>query len=317
MSDEQPRYGFEDPPQVESRRTRELARKDIATLLVRLGRKPDEIETLLAAPEIERPLLRYALDVPMNIAWYERAKIRAAREQRIALAGVIALGLGALTISTVVPRFAAEHDVAIATGQITLFLGLAYGVLQVVAAVTDQKAKLAGFCKASADLKEALFTFEDNWRGKPVADGGKLAADFASALLQETAGARRIAREERDAFFTGLKSPTDVTAALGSAVEAVGRGAQTVADLRGARAAQLEGTASARLAVVDDMRRQLIAAKASELARARKLELLRAAGAPADQIDAAKAEALQAEIDRVEAQARLDMSVKGEMLNPA
>ena len=35
-----------------------------------------------------------------------------------------------------------------------------------VAAATDHKARIAVFSNASADLKEALFTFEETWRGR-------------------------------------------------------------------------------------------------------------------------------------------------------
>jgi hypothetical protein len=312
MSESTPRYRFQGEPRADSERARVDALADARTLLARLEPEGD------VASVREHPLLvRYAMDVPLNIAWYERAKLRASVRQGWSMIGVLCFGLCAMG-ATAIPTLWKPSDAteaSITTAQIAIFVAMAYGVLQVIASLTDQKQKIAGFAKASADLKEGLFTFEETWRGKPLLCDGELEPGFASALLQEIANARRITREERDAYFASRPSTTEVAGVLGTAIDAVGRGAQSYGALRQTQAElRVDDKRAAALTIASE-RQRLIEAKAVRTGRRKRVELLRATG-DAEAIAAAARELLDAEAIVVEAQARFDMSIKGDMLNP-
>lgn len=310
MAGDDRKYSFEDTPVADSHRARALALADLQTLLERMQVAEEAVRNALC----EKPVLvRYAMDVPMNIAWYEKAKKRAFDKQRFGLVGVILFAVVAMGVTWASAYLTKGDDKAqIAIAQVAAFVAMAYGVLKVIAMLTDQKEKLAGFSKASADLKEALFTFEETWRGKTLLEEDRLVPDFETAVLQEIANARRIARAERDAYFTGISSTVEVATAFGDALEKVGESATSLGQIRKDRALALEGS---RSRIVEE-RQRLIAAKAKLTARQRKLERLIADKAEAETIGAAKDEIADAESEVEEAQLRLDMCVKSEIRNP-
>lgn len=314
MADVDTKYSFEDEPHAGSLRARKQALDDLDKLLVRLAVPAADAQVLRALPL----MVRWAMDVPGNIAWYERAKKAARARQWLVLVGVILFATVAM-FGAAMPAVLEERDsdAPIAVAQVAIFVALAWGVLQVVAGLADQKAKLAGFAKASADLKEALYTFEETWRGRALVKGAVVDPDFETAVLQEVANARKTARAERDAYFGDIPSTVDVAKQLGDALDQVGRSAATLGEARKTRAEPKETARATAETTVSFERQRLIDAKAATKARAAKLERLTAANAPADAIASAKAELLDAEIAEVEARARFTMIVKGDMLNPS
>jgi hypothetical protein len=325
---EPPRYRFEGEPQLGSQRVREHALAEVITLLTRL-----QADAPATAGLREHPLLiRYAMDVPLNIEWYEHAKSRANVRQGWSVLGVLLFGLAAMGATAIPPLWKppGAEVASIATAQIAIFVAMAYGVLQVIASLTDQKQKIAGFAKASADLKEGLFTFEETWRGKTLVCAATAPTEstvrsiqpptiepsFASALLQEIATARRTARDERDAYFAARPSPTELSSMFGTAIDAVGRSTASYAELRASQAEPGRSAKASVAASIAEQRQRLIDAKAVLKGKQKRLELL-AAGGTAEQLDQAKLELLDAEAALVEAQTRFDMSVKGDLLNPS
>lgn len=307
------RYSFEDEPHAGSLRARRQALDDLDKLLVRLAVPAADAKVLRELPL----MVRWAMDVPGNIAWYERAKKAARARQWLVLLGVIAFAIAAM-FGAAMPAVLehSDSDAPIAVAQVAIFVALAWGVLQVVAGLADQKAKLAGFASASANLKEALYTFEETWRGRTLVKDGAADPELETAVLQEVANARRIARAERDAYFGDIPSTVDVAKQLGDALDQVGRNAAALGEARKTRAEPKETARATAETNVTFERQRMIDAKAAAKARRTKLDRLTAANAPADQIATAKSELLDAEIAEVEARARFAMIVKAEMLNP-
>ncbi|HWB73851.1 MAG TPA: hypothetical protein VG755_02825 [Nannocystaceae bacterium] len=314
MTDVDTKYSFEDEPHAGSVRARRQALDDLDKLLLRLAVSSTDANVLRGSPL----MVRWAMDVPGNIAWYERAKQAARARQWLVLLGVILFATVAM-VGAAMPAVLedSDSDAPVAVAQVAIFVALAWGVLQVVASLADQKAKLAGFAKASADLKEALYTFEETWRGRALVKDGAADPDFATAVLQEVANARKTARAERDAYFADIPSTTDVAKQIGDALDQVGRSAAALGDARKARSEPKETTRMTADTTVSFERQRWIDAKAATVARRTKLERLTAANAPADAIATAKSELLDAEIAEVEARERFTMIVKGDMLNPS
>jgi hypothetical protein len=102
---------------------------------------------------------------------------------------------------------------------VALLAGGALTVLQVVAALSDGKARLSIFWKAGADLKESLYNFEHRWRGRVFhGDPPCVMAEFDAAVQEELKFAYAVTRAERLEFFANLRSPSDVFAVAISAM---------------------------------------------------------------------------------------------------
>lgn len=214
-----------------ARRTREHAGQELEILKQRL-RIPNEAKL---PEELEKLLLRYCTETTLNILWYERARRREQRAMHLRtylMIGLMTVALGLICVSAFRPveNSAAQGS---AVFPFAFLAGGALTVLQVVAGLGDNKARLAIFWKASADLKEALYTFEHKWHGR-VYQGTplSLSGDFDAAVSEELRLASTVTRSERLEFFATLRSPSDVVAVASGAVT----------NLRAQRA---EGTAAA------------------------------------------------------------------------
>jgi hypothetical protein len=276
--DQQKAYAFEEaldgarvPPR--SHRTHDDAARALAVLRTRLA-IPDGSRL---EHDLERDLLRYCTDVVLNVLWYERARRREESKNTYMTALVVALMLVALVLLFVSNFVPVRQGAAASQGamlQLTLFAGGALTVLQVIAALGDGKARLTIFWKASADLKEALYTFERTWCGRCTAPLDEVAAPsgktaqvlgpapgFADALEDVLRLARGVTRAERVDFFATLRSPSDIVAIATTAAASLrGQRAEVTAVL----AKHDDGVAEARTAVV--LARAAIAASEFRLA---------------------------------------------------
>jgi hypothetical protein len=158
------------------------------------------------ALDVARALRTYAAQFPLNIRWYDDA-VKHEQKKRVALICVV--------ITVAVSAIGGMLGLAVLSGSrgtvLTAQLGaLISGVLlclQLLTSVTDFKARFAVFWKARSELKEALYTFEDKWKGR-VED--KTLAEFQKDLREELAKARMIGAQEQEAFFATLKSPGEI-----------------------------------------------------------------------------------------------------------
>ncbi|HVW26450.1 MAG TPA: hypothetical protein VHC69_13875 [Polyangiaceae bacterium] len=255
MGGEQRRYAFEAesegvggrPP---SRRTRHDAEQALAVLRSRLGVPADaKLEH-----DLSRALLRFCTDVVLNIAWYERARRREESRNRWMTSGMVALmvvALGLLFFTSLLPSLPVGVPAPSGMLQLTVFAGGALTVLQVIAALADGKARLAIFWKASADLKELLYGFEQRWCDKAVVATGA-APGFSDAIEEAMRSAHAITRAERLDFFATVRSPSDVVAIATSAADT----------LRG-RAVSSTVAAVQHEEAIAEARRELAAARAA------------------------------------------------------
>jgi ABC-type multidrug transport system fused ATPase/permease subunit len=301
------RYAFE---RAERRaltyRTEDDAQNELGVLFARLG--VGEAQAGRLDDDLRRLLMKYCMEVPGNIAWYEAARGRVEREFRAARALVIAIAL----ITALVLAGMVVVNSQVVTAQVGALVVAVLFMLQVLAASVDKKAQIGAFWRASADLKEALYTFEHTWQGKVCGADGAVAADFEMALWQEVRNARRIAREERDAYFATFRSPTEILSVATMSIEGLrARGAEAAAlraeDERVARSSAQQYLAEAQ--------RGLIEAKARLAAATARGEDLKASGTAEPETLAATSEIAAARSEVVRYSELVKMHAKADMMN--
>jgi len=303
-------------------RSRSAAESEIAVLLKRLEVKPAHADLLRENPETKRLLVRYCMDFPLNIAWYEEARQRETWWQRAAFGLVLMLALIALGLTAapaVVPRLFGDTATQQSTtsAQIVVILTGMFGVLSVVSEATDRKARIGGFWKAAADLKEALFTFEESWRDKDLVittDGKKaISPELVAALVQEIRFARKVSREERTTYFNTFRSPTDVMAAANAALGAIrGRRGELLSAHREESATKDASEASAEKRI-RDLRDRLVEATATVMSLERKITELESLGVEAAQIAKVKLDVVNARTEMHKVQSLLTLSARADV----
>jgi hypothetical protein len=311
--------------------------EDLCAVAVGSLRPRDEAERLLptllglmgwtAAPELLGPqlrelLVRYCMDVPLNISWYVRklevARRRNGRQVGLAIAG----GVAAIAVAVAVPLLAvvlspAPQGAATLAADVTVIAIGLLGIGQVLASRADVKAQIGAFWTASSGLKEHLLDFVETWRGRlaPLCPGAGQAgpdpaalaaalAELRVALVQELKAARIIAREERAAFFATFRSPSEVLAVVSSAFEGV-RGRQAEALVAARQLVRPEAQTNA----VTTARRALLDARAASQAARAYHGAVKAAGVDPRLAEEAQVAALRAQAEEIKAQATLDAIV--------
>lgn len=198
-------------------RRRSIATEEARVLLRRLG-VPEEMVHCVDPLASCHPLIRYATDVPLNIAWYERAKRRETRRRARFWAVTTVFGTAVVVLPLLllfVPGKGGAPGGAWAAQVGAILTGL-IALLRFLTAAGDTSVRIGIFWQAAADLKDELLSLEDTWRGKPVitqqADGAPTLADtFLLALEESLKRAHVITRTERLAFFATWKAPGDLS----------------------------------------------------------------------------------------------------------
>lgn len=238
-----PLYAFEQHHgRAGSRRDPRLAREQLTVLWERLGGDPAQLPALERDdPDGWQFLLRYIVDGPLNIQWYDdkRPELEAKQRRYNKLMLIVALVLIALALALpfqpllmvlIVPDLeladAASHtglvDVAALVGVVSTGGAVA---LRLSSHVVRHRRQAAVFHKASAALKEQLYGLESDWTQPPLLDPdcegatARLHPAFAAAIRQAVGTAQSIVADERDAFFETLI--VDVNALTDNAVGAV------------------------------------------------------------------------------------------------
>src|SRR6266498_1468448 len=165
-----------------SRRQRAEAVELGRVLLRRIGAE-GFIVALETDERFKRAIALWGIEFPLNIRWYTTAI--PAQERALRWSRRISLALGVVTLAGT-------------TAQVGVLAAGIFGVMQSLAAGSDPKSRLGGFRKARADLKEAMFTFQENWRGRSIILAGSEAKpepepEFMTALYQEIRSGRKIA----------------------------------------------------------------------------------------------------------------------------
>jgi hypothetical protein len=304
-----------------SRRARDDAREPSQELLRRLGVPPADIASLLSSPGFERLVVRWAIEFPLNVRWYDAEIPKQQAYYNWSRTLAIIIGVATIVGTTLLVLWKPTVTVS----QLGVLVAGIFGVLQVAAAGGDPKARLGGFRKARADLKESMFTFLETWTGRVVdrENSGKdskgclrPSPDFVTALLQEIRSGRRIVRDERDTYFGTFKSPTEILGAANTALDGLrARRTELGTALKEAGATET----SHELAVstrIQDLRNKLAEAAAQKAAlENKKTRLMNDKATPAQLADV-QGKIEDAETDRFKTQMLLDLAVKSDVAHP-
>lgn len=345
------RYVFDQPaadePGDATYRQREVAKQQAELFLVDgLGLTGEEKEQFLRDIEAKSLLYRYASEVILNIAWYVQhlglyQKQQQARTRWTLVACCFFIVL--LCIPSFSPDAAGYLRSTLIGAQLTLLATLVLSLVQLVATMTDLRGRISQVWQASSDLKEAFFTFEENWRHKvfspapasqpspppaspnapawagqvPPAPASQISPDFISALNQEIRLARKVGRDERTAFFASQKSPSDVVSAATGIIDALRGRRQELLNAQTALASATAASNAADAQRLSKARDDLANAKAILNARQAKVDALDRMNAAADEKTKAAIALIDAQSEVARSQSYLDMVVKGSTLNPA
>lgn len=224
------------------------ARAQLEVLWERLGGKTSQLPALERDdPDGWQFLMRYVVDGPLNIEWYDgkrpelEAKQRRYNKLMLGLALVLVLLAMALPFQPLLLMLIDPDlelaDAASRTGlvDVAALLGVVGTggavALRMSAQVVRYRRQAAVFHKASAALKEQLYRLEGDWLPQPLLDPEtqltELHPSFSTAIRQAVGMAQAIIADERDSFFETLT--VDVNALTDNAVGAAERlGTQTV-----------------------------------------------------------------------------------------
>ena len=155
-----------------------------------------------------------------NILWYVRSRKRQVIWYRwymvLTVVLVILVPLAPLFISSSVLDTALESNSGADGGlsefptsifvsaQLTALIAGIYGVHRLFSSWLFRRNSAYAFWKASAELKEILYTIEERWE-ENTALGGVLDPNFLRDLKQGETAARGILRVERDSFFSAYE----------------------------------------------------------------------------------------------------------------
>jgi hypothetical protein len=164
-----------------------------------------EAECCKYKPELSNYILEYHL----NIFWYNE-KLKIEKQRRIlftilSFVLLIAIPFIPLCISFLDKNIANTQVLSSIPSQITAILTGLLGVQKALSSWLDKRKLVGHFWKASADLKEALYSFENKWKEKDVSE---LADSFVEDIESGIQAARTIIRKERETFFQMYSLPS-------------------------------------------------------------------------------------------------------------
>lgn len=210
MSNDFP-YRFENPEHNPNVRTRETAAEVVRVFAKRLG-VPDEVK-------LDTPLLEYVVDVHLNIEWYVKRLAREQMWRRIFIVasilllptiplliwrlGYIDAGAGAGSTSSTGSTSSGNTTAVQITAMITGILA----IHKAIAAWLDKRQLFSLFWRASAELKEILYSLEQTWQGQAHIDG-ELRPEFLEAVNAGIKQARQIIHDERQNFYELYRYPS-------------------------------------------------------------------------------------------------------------
>jgi len=215
----QPLYKFEKVPDPQ-KRSRQDAHADARVFLRRLV-PPDDAGHETPIPQLDTPtwnlLLSFCLAYSLNIAWYEENANKQIRKNRI-LTVVLVIALlwvaGAMFSITWYSTTVAGNAYAWISAQLGFLVLSVFALLEMAVGALDTRDRIRIFWETGAELKNRLYTFENQWRRNVLTPEGTLKREFIVALEHELAEARILEKAERLQFFQTMASPSSIVAAV-------------------------------------------------------------------------------------------------------
>ena len=219
---ENDRYGFELlGKRKDSYRSRGQAAAELGKFLRRI--EVNESAVQLTA-ESREALLEFISQHNLNIEWYERRLAVERRHRRYFTILSLALLVLIPIFIVVITNFVSGANAGVIVAAITALLTSLIATQKALGSWLDKRQLITHFWKASAALKDSLYSTQDRWEGNATA-GDKLSVEFLDALRAATANARVLAKKEKDDFFTLSMYPS---IDLGSALKEAGATAKNI-----------------------------------------------------------------------------------------
>jgi hypothetical protein len=237
-----------------SRRSRSDATSEWKVLGRRLCNEKTDLETKAQEDkELLRLLTRWAIEVPLNIEWYEGGR---RTRWRVwwglnALVLLVFLAATGFLLWIVLKGYGRQGDeAAVMVAELALAFGAVVGVLRIVTAAADVKAQHGLFWETSSRLKARLFKFEDDWAQRyeqtvSLWSSNVAVIEFKVALREQIRLAREDVANEQAAFFRTFRSPAELLETSSQAFADVQGRFQQVQSARMALAASRRGSGAA------------------------------------------------------------------------
>ncbi len=192
----------------------EATKKSLDVLFSRIGH--GSAQASLAVEDL-RDVKRFIRNTVVNIEWYDQHLMKRRLLEWSFFLGscvlVVALPPLVSNLESIIGAAGITTDTTVAQGT-TLLAGI-FGVHRMVQTWLEKRNMTSIWVKASADLKELLFAFEDRWRDKGFivyersgshekTSAAKLQPMFREALQTATAEAARIVREEKNKYYAKM-----------------------------------------------------------------------------------------------------------------
>jgi hypothetical protein len=220
-----PSYKFEERTRRQTVRTPEEANDTLETFAARLG-IPENLPDRKALLDLLRP---YVVDIHLNIDWYVKRLERERHLQILFTIFSVILLIGIPPLIALLGKLY-EGDTARTATLITAMITGILAIHKTLAAWVDKRQLFGHFWRASAELKEVLYSFEQTWDSKAITSDNTLKPELVQAMQTDLARARHIVREERQGFYEIYQSPAfDVFQRLN---DALGQGHSLAQQLR-------------------------------------------------------------------------------------
>jgi hypothetical protein len=182
-------------------RSLDRAKPEMLVLIRRLGFISDEVRSYPFGPQ----MIKFVATCNLAIDWYQR---RISREVRLRELYFYS-SLGVLAVVPIALFWAGSSAAGLGastTAQVSAIIAGIFAFYRGLSAWLDKRQVVGGFSKASSDLKEILYGFEERWAGEATKE--ELAPQFYAALVAATHACRDIVRRETDEYFVNLSYPS-------------------------------------------------------------------------------------------------------------
>ena len=216
-------YQFESIGRLTSHRKSDVTVNEYGIFLGRLGLVESDVE------DFKQDLMNFVSLHQANILWYVTRLKKELKNRRwffissVALLALVPIAI--IAIGALAAEMSAGSPGTI-TAQITAVLTGFIGVHRALSSWMDKRQLIGHFHKASASLKEILYSIEEKWGGKAKDENSELNEDFIKDIKQGIESARKIVKKEEEDYFARQESIPSID--LAAAIKAAGKDAASL-----------------------------------------------------------------------------------------